>query len=126
MCKHVSREVHGLDPVPELVVLVQGPLLLIRIFCPTLATINIKPSIHPPCNNAATKHCNSSSLISEGCCNTIIHSPCNNYKSQTTAHTLRLLHGGCMIVLQQPSLITLETVATLCCNSVARWLYAGL
>ncbi len=31
-----------------------------------------------------------------------------------------------MIVLQQISLITLETAATLCCNSVARWVYAGL
>ncbi len=31
-----------------------------------------------------------------------------------------------MIVLQQPSLITLATVATFCCSTVVRWVYAGL
>ena len=44
----------------------------------------------------------------------------NCYESHTTLHTLRVLQGGCMIVLQQSSIITN------CCNTVARWVYAGL
>ena len=67
-----------------------------------------------------------SSVISEVCCNIITHPPCNNHKSNTTTHTLRLLQGGCMIVLQQTSLITLEIVATFWCSTVARWVYARL
>ncbi len=30
-----------------------------------------------------------------------------------------------MMVLQQTSLITLSDVATICCSTVARWVYAG-
>ncbi len=56
----------------------------------------------------------------------IIHPSCNNLNGSAVVCDLQLLQGGCMIVLQQPSLITLETIATLCCNTVARWVYAGL
>ncbi len=75
-------------------------------------TLPLKPCIHPSCNSVAAV----SSVVSQLCCNTIhaiIHPPCNNYKLNNTTHTLRLLQDGCMIVLQQPLLITIES-----CNIV--------
>ena len=51
---------------------------------------------------------------------------CNTQHLHIATHVLRLLQSWCMIVLQQPFHITLETVATFCCRTVARWVYARL
>ena len=34
--------------------------------------------------------------------------------------------GWCMIVVQQPSFITLQAVCTFCCRTVAMWVYGRL
>ncbi len=73
----------------------------------------LNPCIQSPCNNAATKSCNSLKRF-------VATLSCN------ATYTLKLLLVVCMIVLHQTSLITLETVATFCCSTVARWVYGGL
>ncbi len=91
--------------------------------------VNVIGALSPACTHLATvlQHnvATVSSVISEVCCNTIIHvhPPCSIFNVCAVVCDLYLLQGGCMIVLRQTSLITLETVATFCCNTVARCVY---